>query len=152
MDNIAADGREAPHRGTLGLLREKGIRITPLRRRVLELLAKEGKPLSHAEIFDRLARTRPPDRVTLYRTLALFADTRLVHPIQGMDGALRFRMHDPYQPGCPGGHPHFFCRVCGRMSCLPGQPLPRVEVPEGTEVEGKQLLVFGVCAECRNKR
>jgi Fur family ferric uptake transcriptional regulator/Fur family zinc uptake transcriptional regulator len=61
-------------------------------------------------------------------------------------------MHDPFRPGCPGNHPHFLCRVCGRMSCLSEQTLPRVEVPEGAEVEGKQLLVFGVCAECRALR
>jgi hypothetical protein len=39
------------------------------------------------------------------------------------------------------------------MSCLVGQELPRVSVPRGVEVRGKQFLVYGHCAACaRSKR
>ena len=132
------------------LLREKSMRVTPLRREVLELLLEKREPLSHTEIFERLAAAgRVPDRVTLYRMLSAFSDAQLVHQIQGTDGTVRFCLHEPFHAGCPGNHPHFLCRTCGRMSCLSEQPLPRVEVPEGTLIEGKQLLLFGVCAECR---
>ena len=133
------------------LLRGKGMRVTPLRRRVLEILAERKEPLSHTEILERLTAetAKAPDRVTLYRTLASFADFRLVHQILGTDGILRFCLHDPFRPGCPGDHPHFLCRVCGRMICLPGQTLPKIEVPQGTSVDGKQLLIFGRCPGCR---
>jgi Fur family ferric uptake transcriptional regulator/Fur family zinc uptake transcriptional regulator len=135
---------------TASFLREKGIRATPLRRRVLEILMEKGEPLSHMEIFERFAQTKNvADRVTLYRTLAIFADFRVVHQVLGTDGTLRFCMHDPLQGGCPGNHPHYLCRVCGRMICLTDQELPRIEVPEGTVVEGKQLLLFGRCSQCR---
>jgi Fur family ferric uptake transcriptional regulator/Fur family zinc uptake transcriptional regulator len=131
-------------------LREKGIRATLLRRKVLEILMEKGEPLSHMEIFEQLAQMKSvADRVTLYRTLAIFADFRVVHQVLGTDGTLRFCMHDPLHVGCPGNHPHFLCRVCGRMICLTDQALPRVEVPEGTVVEGKQLLLFGRCSRCR---
>ncbi|MDR1977378.1 MAG: transcriptional repressor [Synergistaceae bacterium] len=113
-------------------LGEKGVRATPLRLRVLEILMEKGDPLSHTEIFERSAQAGgAPDRVTLYRTLAAFADSRIVHQILGTDGTLRFCMHDPFRPGCPGNHPHFLCRICGRMICLSDQALPRVEIPEG---------------------
>jgi hypothetical protein len=34
------------------------------------------------------------------------------------------------------------------MSCLLGQTMPYVEVPEGTVVEAKQFVVYGICPEC----
>ena len=34
------------------------------------------------------------------------------------------------------------------MFCLPGQKMPRVNVPEGMHVEGKQLVVYGTCPDC----
>lgn len=90
-----------------------------------------------------------PDRVTLYRVLAAFSEAQIIHQIQGTDGTVRFCLHEPFRTGCPGNHPHFLCRVCGRMTCLPEQAIPRVEVPQGTVIEGKQLLLFGICATCR---
>jgi Fur family ferric uptake transcriptional regulator/Fur family zinc uptake transcriptional regulator len=131
------------------VLRGKGMRSTALRRRVLELLSERGEPMSHLEIFEALATSgQTPDRVTLYRTLSAFSGACIVHEVQGTDGAVRFCLHESAREGCLGNHPHFLCRRCGRMTCLSGQPLPYVEVPAGTLVEGKQLLVFGLCPRC----
>jgi Fur family ferric uptake transcriptional regulator/Fur family zinc uptake transcriptional regulator len=105
--------------------------------------------MSHSEILDALAaQGETPDRVTLYRTLSVFSDVRIVHEIHGTDGVARFCLQEPSHTGCLGNHPHFLCRRCGRMSCLSDQPLPYVAVPAGTLVEGKQLLVFGLCPRC----
>jgi Fur family ferric uptake transcriptional regulator/Fur family zinc uptake transcriptional regulator len=131
------------------VLRENGMRSTVLRRRVLELFFERREPLSHAEIFEALAAAgQTPDRVTLYRTLSAFSDARIVHEVLGTDGAARFCLHESSREGCLGNHPHFLCRGCGRMICLSEQPLPYVKVPAGAIVEGKQLLVFGICARC----
>jgi Fur family ferric uptake transcriptional regulator/Fur family zinc uptake transcriptional regulator len=108
--------------------------------------------MSHSEIFEVLgASGESPDRVTLYRTLSAFSDAHIVHEIQGTDGVARFCLHEASREGCLGNHPHFLCRRCGRMSCLTEQPLPYVEVPAGTLVEGKQLLIFGLCPRCAQK-
>jgi Fur family ferric uptake transcriptional regulator/Fur family zinc uptake transcriptional regulator len=125
------------------------MRSTVLRRRVLELFFERREPMSHSEIFEVLAASgQMPDRVTLYRTLSAFSDARVVHEVQGTDGAVRFCLHESSHEGCRGNHPHFLCRGCGRMMCLSGQLMPYVEVPAGTLVEGKQLLVFGLCPRC----
>ncbi|GHS94789.1 transcriptional regulator [Synergistales bacterium] len=132
------------------ILREKGLKNTELRRRVLSLLLEKQDPLSHVEIFEELASAgQALDRVTLYRTLSAFSEARIVHKVQGTDGTVRFRLlRASSGDGCLGNHPHFLCRKCGRMSCLLEQPLPRVDVPAGSVVEGKQLLVFGLCGDC----
>ncbi len=129
------------------LLRAAGLRRTKARAAVLGLLRASRRPRSHQGIL-ATPDAEGLDRVTLYRTLAALERGGLVHRVQGTDGAWRFCFHAPERPGCPGDHPHFLCRRCGRMTCLHGQTLPWVAVPEGTVVEGKQLVVHGLCAGC----
>ena len=131
------------------LLREQGMKVTSLRLQVLELFLEKQEPMSHAAIFEHLiALGHKPDRVTLYRVLSAFSDAQIVHEIHGTDGTARFCLHKPSLDRCPGNHPHFLCRECGGTLCLHEQPLPRVEVPDGTIIEGKQLLIFGLCPQC----
>lgn len=128
------------------ILSKAGLRITRRREAVLALLLEKGAPMSHAEINGALAE--PLDKVTLYRTLQTLASSGIVHQVQGPDGAWRFCAHDAEAEGCPGGHPHFLCLACGKMTCLSDQTIHHIEVPQGVKVEGKQLVVYGRCAEC----
>lgn len=132
------------------ILSEAGLRSTRQRRVTLELLIREGVPMSHAEISSLLEE--PLDKVTLYRTLETLKDANIVHQVQGLDGVWRFCAHVSSPGECPGDHPHFLCLSCGKMICLPGQRMQRVDVPEGCTVEGKQLVVYGCCADCAAKK
>ena len=127
------------------ILKAARLKVTHLRLAVLDYLIATGVPVSHADIQ---AYMPDIDRVTLYRTLASFVEANIVHQVQGLDGAWRFCAHDMENEGCPGGHPHFLCLQCGKMFCLSDQKIPRVEVPEGMTVEGKQLVIYGSCSEC----
>ena len=125
------------------------MKVTALRQQVLELFFGHHGPLSQSEIFKRLtASGRKTDRVTLYRVLSAFSDAQIVHEIRGTDGTAWFCLQKPSMDRCPGNHPHFLCRECGHMICLHEQRLPRVEIPEGTIIEGKQFLIFGLCSQC----
>ena len=128
------------------ILAAHDIRLTSLRLELLRLLYSTEKPLSHGEIMELLGNEW--DRITLYRNLALLEEHRVIHKIQGTDGSWRFRAHPLNTPGCPGNHAHFCCLECGTMLCLLDQPMPRVNVPEGCSVEGKQFLVYGICRVC----
>lgn len=128
------------------LLNQTGLRVTKQRKAVLELLIKRGEPLSHAEITSLLEE--PLDKVTLYRTLETLLSVNIVHRVQGPDGVWRFCAHDREAEGCPGDHPHFLCLECGRMMCIVNQRMARVKVPDGCEVKGKQMVVYGLCPRC----
>jgi Fur family ferric uptake transcriptional regulator len=129
------------------LLRAASLRVTPVRMAILGHLLKVGCPVSHADLWKR-KRIRSFNRVTVYRTLLTLQKNGIVHGVQGTDGAWRFCAHPFGQDRCPGNHPHFVCTRCRRMICLLGQSMPFVQVPEGTEVEAKQFVVYGICAEC----
>lgn len=129
-----------------GTLKNIGLRNTRQRKIILELLISYGSPLSHAEILSKLDEKF--DRVTLYRTLETLRKTGVVHQVQGVDGVWRFCAHELTEEGCPGDHPHFLCLECGKMSCMTEQKMPRVKVPSGVEVDGKQFVIYGRCAKC----
>jgi len=129
------------------LLRSASLRVTPVRLAVLGHLLKYGRPVSHADLWRR-KKIRSFNRVTVYRTLLTLQSRTIVHAVQGTDGVWRYCAHALSREHCPGNHPHFVCKKCRRMSCLLGQTMPYVEVPEGTVVEAKQFVVYGICAEC----
>ncbi len=134
---------------TSQLLDAVGLRHTRARRGVLEVLSRTTRPLSHQEIAEE-PEAHHLDRVTLYRTLTTLQQAGLLHRIQGVDGVWRFRAHPTPSARCGGDHIHFLCLECNKMSCLPDQPLPWVEAPEGAEIQSKQLVVYGRCAACRS--
>jgi Fur family ferric uptake transcriptional regulator/Fur family zinc uptake transcriptional regulator len=127
------------------LIEKAGLRATEVRERVLSELRKAERPLSHPELAALLAGL---DRVTVFRSLKALKAKGLLHSVQGVDGLLRYVANPEEARGCPGGHPHFLCEGCGAMVCLPGQAMPRIEVPRGSVVSGKQLLAYGLCPAC----
>ena len=126
-------------------IRAAGLRRTPARLAVLAVLRRAGCLLKHKEIADRLPEV---DRVTLYRTLSSLRDADLVHRARGLDGAWRYGCNEDQEQRCPGDHIHFHCLQCHSMRCLPDRPLPWITVDDGSEVVGKQLIVYGRCSRC----
>jgi Fur family ferric uptake transcriptional regulator/Fur family zinc uptake transcriptional regulator len=136
--------------GVPEMLRRAGLRCTQARLDVLSLLLDRGIPLAHTDVAAE-PRLDGVDRVTLYRTLTALNDAGLAHKVQGLDGAWRFCAHDERSGHCAGDHPHALCSVCGAMTCLVGQPLAWVAVPDGFEVWGKQTVVYGRCPACAER-
>lgn len=132
------------------LLRSAGLRRTPTRLSVLARLESLARPCSHAELL-ALPDLSGLDDITLYRTLNTLVEAGLVHRIHGIDGVWRYSTQPRSRPGCPGNHAHFLCSSCGTMQCLLDQPMPRVDLPEGTEVQGRHFLVYGRCATCSHR-
>ena len=68
---------------------ERGQRLTPIRRQVLETLAQSHRTLGAYEIMDRLAVDGPrPAPITVYRALELLLENGLVHRIESRNAFL----------------------------------------------------------------
>lgn len=129
------------------LLRAAGLRRTPARVAVLTRINALARPTSHADL-QAVPELSDIDDITLYRTLATLVEAGLVHRVHGIDGVWRYCAQPQGRAGCPGNHAHFLCTTCGGMTCLVDQPLPRVPVPAGAEVQGRHFVVHGRCAAC----
>lgn len=132
-------------------LRQAGVRATACRVAVLKELSGREGPVAHRDL-ECAQSLEEFDRVTLYRTLSTLEEKGLAHRILGTDGAWRYCAHDPNQTGCPGNHGHMECSVCGKMICLTDQPIPNLEIPEGWAIAGKQLLAYGTCPKCSDRK
>lgn len=118
------------------LIRKFGLRCTPARVAVLEILSKMGKPMSHAEVGDAL-ESKNFDRATIFRNLTDLAEVGLLSRIDLGDHVWRFEVKS--------AHPHFVCTDCGDISCLSD-----TDIQVSTKrVAVSEVLLKGHCEDCK---
>ena len=127
-------------------LRTRGLRATPSRIAVLELLRVESAPMSHGDVADRLA-SRPWDRATIYRNLVDLSEVGLARRTDVGDHVWRFEaVSDDHDTA----HPHFVCTECGTVECLPEIELSirRAKAPRAVRQRQVEVHVRGLCDAC----
>lgn len=133
------------------MLRDAGLKRTPVRLDVLEMLLHDKQPLSAAQILAKLPKGT--DNVTLYRTLKTFAEKKLLHRVRGDDQVWRYGLGDLDSSGHE--HAHFVCDACGTVECLPENPVVEKPVKQagirsGYRVAYSEVLVHGTCPDCHS--
>ena len=94
----------------LNRLRGDGLRITPGRRVILEVLFEAGKPLSLEEIKDlAAARGSRPDYATVFRLMTLLERLHLAHKVNLQRSCSYYELHDPKKH-----YDHIVCTSCGK--------------------------------------
>jgi Fur family ferric uptake transcriptional regulator len=129
-------------------LHSAGLKATAARRRVIALLAVAPRPLSHAEMEDRLEHEDGArlDRVTLYRVLDALVAAGLAMKAVDARGVSRFSTSDPQR--AHHSHVHFRCTGCGGVFCLKAPPPIAPRLPRGFRLEAIEFDVSGICADC----
>ena len=133
-------------------LRKAGLRRTPVRVSVIELLGRSGRPMSVPQILGKL---KGVDTVTVYRTLGTFVGKRLVHRIRGEDRTWMYALGGA-DDAPQHKHPHFVCGECGKVECLEQAEIPRGFVQSlgvGAEyaVSHPEVVLHGVCPRCNGR-
>ena len=132
-------------------LTQQGLRVTPVRLALLEILAAAPRALRAQEIIDAIRTRRRVNKVTVYRILEdfslrgivrrLFVDARVCHYELACE-------HHPI-------HPHFHCRSCHEVQCLEPVPLARIwselRGPLGNQADNIDIRVGGLCHKCRER-
>jgi Fur family ferric uptake transcriptional regulator len=133
------------------LLRSHGLRRTPVRVEVLDLLQSAGRPLSVPQM---LARLKGVDTVTVYRTLNTFVRKKLVHRIRSEDRSWLYAAGDLHERPLHT-HPHFVCDGCGKVECLEEASVPdtfvkSLGVQHGYAVSYPEVVLHGRCPKCHD--
>jgi Fur family transcriptional regulator, zinc uptake regulator len=126
-----------------------GLDLTPLRRRVLTILAESAGPLGAYAIIDQLSRLegKPIAPPTVYRTLDFFLDNGFVYKIESRNA---------YAPCEHLGHAHhgalLLCEKCGRSDEIEDVKLDRL-LQEAAKRAGfaphRQMVeLVGLCRDC----
>jgi Fe2+ or Zn2+ uptake regulation protein len=134
------------------LLKNNGLRITPVRVGVIEVLRKAAAPLDVPAILAKLPAYT--DAVTVYRTLNTFTRKKMVHRIRGEDRSWRYAAGDTAADDRhQHRHPHFVCESCGKVECLKESEIPQTLVKSlhlgnGYEVSYPEVVLHGTCPKC----
>lgn len=138
-----------PWRSVPEEFRSRGLRWTPTRRLIVEVLSQIVGHVTGAEIVER-CRGREPGTVpsTVYRTLDVLEGLGLVRHGHGADGREEYHV----RPSAVHGHLH--CEGCGDQSELDAPEvaefLAHVERTRGFSVDLSHLTVVGRCPSCRS--
>ena len=128
-------------------LHARGLRWTPQRRTLIEVLSRTDGHVTGAELIERCREVDPTTiPSTVYRTLDVLEDLGLVRHHHGADGREEFHV----QPLAEHGHLH--CRHCGgSWEIGAGEAAALVEAlgtGRGFAVDLSHLTVTGRCAAC----
>ena len=127
-------------------------RLTPLRRRVLELVWGSHRPIGAYAILDQLkedGRSAAPP--TVYRALEFLLGRGLIHRIESLNAFV----------GCAHpGESHLvqflICRSCGMTAELDDRRLSeaigRSATDHGFNIQSRVVELSGVCASCQSAR
>ena len=131
------------------ILRKNQLSVTGSRKRILELFLMSNGALAHGDIEKKTGEKF--DRVTVYRTLQTFLEKGIIHSIPTSDNSVLYAL---CKDNCTEGHHHdnhvhFICSECGKTICLPHVTIPEVKLPNGFLPHDYQMVVTGLCAECR---
>ena len=94
-------------------LHQDGRRLTPQRKRILELFQRmgTGKHISAEDLHHQLARSKSKvSLATIYRTLRLLVEMGFLHELELSEGGHRFELASDDHPD----HHHLVCVRCGR--------------------------------------
>lgn len=133
----------------LDILKKNQLSVTGSRKKILELFLKSPGALAHADIEKNTGETF--DRVTVYRTLQTFTEKGIIHNIPTTDNSILYAL---CKHNCEAGHHHdnhvhFICTQCGKTICLDDVTVPEVKLPKGFRPEVAEMVVKGVCDDCK---
>jgi Fur family zinc uptake transcriptional regulator len=131
---------------------DRGLRLTPLRRRVLEILAASHAPLGAYDIVEKLKKSKEPaPAMSVYRVLDFLLAEGLAHRIESKNAFL----------ACTHGHDSgdivlfMLCDRCGTVAEVTSNALGRDLTQAAKSVsfspKAPVLEVSGLCARCMDR-
>ena len=128
-----------------------GLRLTPLRRQVLELVWESHAPARAYDILARLKeRGHRPAPPTAYRALEFLEQAGLIHRIESLNAFVGCG-----DPAARHSGQFFICEDCGSIAEIYDPALrDKIDIHAGAmgfTPRGHTIEVRGRCADCKDK-
>lgn len=131
-------------------LKSKGIKITKGRIEILNILKNAENSLSAEKIYQIYRENSTNINLsTVYRTLELFVEKEITEKITLNDGVFSYRLKKQTH------RHHLQCDICHKeieIPCPMSQIEEIVQNETGFTLTQHDLVLKGVCRECKNKR
>jgi Fur family transcriptional regulator, ferric uptake regulator len=129
----------------ISVLKEKGLRLTPQRRLIVDILHTEGHHTAEDIITFVQSKMPGVNKSTIYRTLDVLEENGCVYKSQSGD-------HSIYHPIEEGRHHHLICRKCGKtIECREDlfSPVEKSLTEQyGFRGDFHHMVINGICAAC----
>jgi Fur family ferric uptake transcriptional regulator len=136
------------------LLRQKGLKVTNQRVKVLEALSNSPDIHLTAEEIYELIKVDFPEigLATVYRTIQLLLELNLIDRINLDDGFVRYEISDLDDNLKKHHHHHLICVKCSKVLSFEDDLLDELEKRIMDHVSFKvldhEVKLYGVCKEC----
>lgn len=129
-----------------------GETLTPLRRRVLELLLEAPGPMKAYDLLDQLRPDQGPAKPpTVYRALEFLTRLGFVHKLERDNAFVACRMDENH-----GAQVFLICRTCGAaMEVEAGHALHDIKeaaAARGFALADTVIEAYGECATCLSQK
>ena len=133
------------------LCRAKGARLTPIRRRVLEVLLASPKPLGAYDLVERLGtQTRRMAPITVYRALDFLIEHGLAHRLASRNAYVASSDMANSQDTTA----FLICEACGEATEVTSPDVAdtviKVLTAQGYQPRARILEITGRCAHCQD--
>lgn len=118
------------------LLKKIGLKVTPGRLEMLEILSKSDTPKTAEYLHQALGKKH--DLVTIYRNLENFENKGLIFKENLGKKDYYYLAESP--------HHHIVCQNCEKMECVPCSHA-KFNIKNFTHIKHR-LLLLGVCSRC----
>ena len=126
---------------------EDGLRLTPARRRVLEILLESHRALGAYEILGRLGSDRPAPPPTAYRALDFLVAHGFAHRVESLNAFVACA-----HPGAKHAPAFLICRDCRKVAESATEAgagrLADAARSAGFTIESAVLEAEGLCPSC----
>jgi len=142
-EGMKTDIRNSPH---AALLREKGCKVTRGRIAILEVFAKNHKPINADYVFEK-ARAAKMNQVTAYRTLASFERSGILRRVDLRQDSVHYELAAHH-------HHHIVCTDCGVIEDFEmcnAEAVSKEAIRNSkrfSAIREHSLELFGVCNSC----
>lgn len=131
------------------LLREKGLKVTPQRIAIYQMLKNTKCHPTADTIYQALSPANPAmSLATVYKTLDSFQSVDLVQQLNVGNNCSRYDAEIK-------SHPHFICTQCNQVIDFQASGLANIKEKIENEtdciIEREQLFFYGICPECQKK-
>ncbi|GGJ79831.1 Fur family ferric uptake transcriptional regulator [Anoxybacillus voinovskiensis] len=136
------------------LLHTAGYKLTPQREATVRVLLEHEEDHLSAEDVYLLVKEKSPEigLATVYRTLELLTELKIVDKINFGDGVSRY---DLRQEGAAHFHHHLVCIECGSVAEIQEDLLEDVEAIVERDwkfkIKDHRLTFHGICYRCQQK-
>lgn len=128
------------------------LKMTPQRRRILEVFLEQKGHVTSEELYERVKSTcKTIGQATVYRTLKLLSGSGVAKEVDFGDGLTRYerQMGDDH-------HDHLICEGCGQNVEILDETIEKLQVDlakrHGYRLTHHKMYLYGICPACSRQQ